>query len=153
MAGEKRTLAQDFADLLRAFIAHEVRFLVIGAYALAVHGRPRATGDLDVWVEPTPENARRVIAALREFGAPLADLSERDLVTPGVVYQIGIAPLRIDLLTRASGIEFASAWSARTEALFEDVRAPVIGKRDLIANKRATGRARDLADIEHLDDD
>jgi hypothetical protein len=153
MAGWQRTLAQDFADLLRAFIAHEVRFLLIGAYALAVHGRPRATGDLDVWVEPTPENAGRVLAALRAFGAPLADLTERDLATPGVVFQIGIAPLRIDLLTSASGVEFGPAWAARTDALFEDVRAPVIGKRDLIANKRATGRPRDLADIADLESD
>jgi hypothetical protein len=150
MAGETGTLAQDFADLLRAFIAHDVRFLLIGAYALAVHGRPRATGDLDLWVESTPANARRTLSALRAFGAPLADLREQDLCSPGVVFQIGIAPIRIDILTSATGVDFAGAWERRVEAAFQDVRVPVISKADLIANKRATGRTRDLADLEDL---
>jgi hypothetical protein len=151
MAGEKRTLAQDFADLLRAFIAHEVRFLLVGAYALAVHGRPRATGDLDIWVEPTAANARRVLSALRAFGAPLGDLREEDLNTPGVVFQIGIAPVRVDILTSATGIDFEGAWRRRVEAAFGDVRVPVISRADLIANKRAVGRTRDLADVESLE--
>jgi hypothetical protein len=100
----------DFLDLLRAFAAADVRFLVVGAYALALHGRPRATGDLDVWVEATPENARRVIRALGEFGAPLADFSEADLAAAGVVYQIGVPPGRIDILTELTGITFAEAF-------------------------------------------
>src|SRR5580765_1346738 len=95
---------QDFADLLHAFIAADVRFLIVGAYALALHGRPRATGDLDVWVDPTPENAPRVLRALGEFGAPLADITEAEFVRPGVVYQIGIPPGRIDVLTDLTGI-------------------------------------------------
>src|SRR5213592_4361845 len=96
----------DFVDLLRAFIAADVRFLIVGAYALALHGRPRATGDLDVWIEATPVNARRVLHALAEFGAPLNDFSEADLAAPGVVYQIGVRPGRIDILTELSGITF-----------------------------------------------
>lgn len=87
---------QDFLDLLRALFAHEARFLVVGAYAMAIHGRPRATGDLDLWVEPTADNARRVYAALQDFGAPLGDLTEVDLTIEGVVFQMGLPPRRID---------------------------------------------------------
>src|SRR5882724_512788 len=90
---------ENFEDLLRAFSANGVRFLIVGAYALALHGRPRATGDLDVWVDPTAENARRVMRALAAFGAPLGEVHEADFTTPGVTYQIGIAPGRIDVLT------------------------------------------------------
>ena len=89
----------DFVDLLRAFIAADVRFLVVGAYALALHGRPRATGDLDLWVDPTPENAPRIMRALAALGAPLADVSEADFCRAGVTYQIGVPPSRIDILT------------------------------------------------------
>jgi hypothetical protein len=151
MAGGTTTLARDFADLLRAFIDHEVRFLIVGAYALAVHGRPRGTGDLDLWVEATPENAARCMRALRAFGAPLADLREADLATPGVVFQIRVAPLRIDILTSVSGVLFVDAWRERSVARFEDVEVPVIGRAHLITNKRATGRTRDLADVEDLE--
>ncbi len=151
MAGAGMDLAADFRDLLRAFSDHDVRFLVVGAYALAVHGRPRATGDLDVWVDPTPENAERAHAALSAFGAPLDDLTVADLTTPGLVFQIGVAPLRIDVMTRISGVDFAGAWSRRVQASFDDVAAPVLGRQDLLANKRATGRLQDLADIESLE--
>jgi hypothetical protein len=106
MAGGKTRLAKDFRDLLRVFGAHEVRLLVVGAYALAVLGRPRATGDLDVWVDPTPENAERAFAALRDFGAPLYELRVGDLARPGIVFQIGLPPLRIDVLTAIDGVVF-----------------------------------------------
>ncbi|TMA37741.1 MAG: hypothetical protein E6J79_09385 [Deltaproteobacteria bacterium] len=96
MGGRRLDLADDFRDLLRTFVVREVRFLVVGAYALAVLGRPRATGHLDVWIEPTRENAERVYAALREFGAPLHELTIDDLSRRGVVFQIGLPPLRID---------------------------------------------------------
>lgn len=151
MAGERIDLARDFRDLLRAFSDHDVRFLVVGAYALAIHGRPRATGDLDVWIEPTPENAERTHAALHAFGAPLHDLTIADLKTPGVVFQIGVAPLRIDVMTRISGVEFSPAWERRVQTSFEDVAIPVLSRGDLIANKRATGRLQDLADVESLE--
>ena len=151
MAGEKTDLASDFRDLLRAFCDHDVRFLVVGAYALAVHGRPRATGDLDVWIDPTPENAERTHSALRSFGAPLDDLTIADLTTPGVVFQIGVAPLRIDVMTRISGVEFSIAWERRVQTSFDDVAIPVLSRADLIVNKRATGRLQDLADVENLE--
>src|SRR5687767_2783375 len=105
----------DFVDLLRAFFAAEVRFLIVGAYALAVHGRPRATGDLDLWVEATPENAPRVMRALAAFGAPLSDISESDFARPGVVFQIGVPPGRIDLLTELSGLAFEEVWTTRIQ--------------------------------------
>jgi hypothetical protein len=141
----------DFRDLLRAFCDAEVRFLVVGAYALAAHAEPRATGDLDLWIEPTPENAARAYAALRRFGAPLHELSEGDLATPGVVFQIGLPPRRIDLLTSITGVAFADAWPGRVEVHYGDVPCAVIGREALIENKRRLGRARDLADLELLE--
>lgn len=142
---------QDFVDLLRAFIAADVRFLIVGAYALALHGRPRATGDLDLWVEPTPENAKRVLGALREFGAPLADIVEADFARPGVVYQIGVPPGRIDILTDLTGLTFGEAWRDRLLRAFGDVEADFIGRASFIRNKRATGRSKDLGDIEGME--
>ena len=151
MAGAKTDLTRDFRDLLQAFVDHEVRFLVVGAYALAIHGHPRATGDLDLWIEPTPENAERAYAALADFGAPLHELTREDLATPSTVFQIGLPPLRIDVLTRLTGLDFGPAFGRRIEADFEGVRVPVVGREDFLANKRALGRARDLADAERLD--
>lgn len=141
---------QDFVDLLRAFIAADVRFLVVGAYALAIHGRPRATGDLDVWVEPSHANAPRVMQALRAFGAPMQELRENDFATPGVTYQIGMPPRRIDILTELTGLDFADAWPGRVQRQFGDVQVDFIGLDDFIRNKRATGRPKDLGDIEGL---
>jgi hypothetical protein len=151
MGGARIDLPRDFVDLLRGFIDHGVRFLVVGAYALAVLGRPRATGDLDVWVEATPENAGRVLTAFRRYGAPLHDLTEHDLVTPGVVFQIGVPPLRIDVLTSIDGDRFVPAWRRRVKATFDGLLVGVLSRRDFIANKRATGRLKDLADVERLE--
>jgi hypothetical protein len=140
----------DFVDLLRAFAAAEVRFLIVGAYALAHHGRPRATGDLDVWVDPTPANAQRLMQALRTFGAPLAEVVEADFARPGVVFQIGVPPGRIDVLTDLTGLTFTEAWDSRERGHFGDVMADFIGREAFIRNKRATGRTKDLGDIEGL---
>jgi hypothetical protein len=141
----------DFLELLRALSEAEARFLVVGAYAVAVHGHPRATGDLDVWVEPTTDNARKVLGALRAFGAPLAELEEADLARPGTVFQMGRPPRRIDLITSATGIAFADSYARRVAARFGDLICPVLGLDDLVANKRATGRHKDLADAEALE--
>jgi hypothetical protein len=141
---------QDFVDLLRAFIAADVRFLIVGAYALALHGRPRATGDLDVWIDATPENAARVMRALAAFGAPLTDVSVQDFSRPGVTYQIGVAPGRIDVLTELTSLTFAEAWPDRMRRPFGDVDVDFIGRAAFIRNKRATGRAKDLGDIEGM---
>jgi hypothetical protein len=141
----------DFVDLLRAFVAADVRFLVVGAYALALHGRPRATGDLDVWVEAIPENARRVMSALAAFGAPTANVSESDFAQPGVTFQMGLPPGRIDVLTELTGLVFAEAWPGRVHRPFGDIEVDFIGRADFLHNKRATGRPQDLADIEGME--
>ena len=143
---------RDFRDLLAEFNDHRVEFLVVGAHALAAHGHVRATKDLDVWVRPEPANAKRVVCALRAFGAPLLDLSESDLSTPGVVFQIGVAPLRIDVLTAIDGVAFGEAWSARFPTEFDGLPVFVLSKQHTIQNKRTAGRAQDLADIERLQD-
>jgi hypothetical protein len=141
---------RDFRDLLAEFNAHNVEFLVVGAHALAAHGHVRATEDLDVWVRPDAGNAKRVIEALRAFGAPLHDLTEQDLANPGVVFQIGVAPLRIDVLTAIDGVDFTEAWPSRLITKFADQPIAVLSKEHLIKNKRAAGRTQDLADVERL---
>ena len=141
----------DFVDLLRAFIAADVRFLIVGAYALALHGRPRATGDLDLWVDATPENAARVMRALGAFGAPVAEISEADFSREGVTYQIGVPPGRIDILTELTGLTFSEAWTDRVRHAFGDVEVDFIGRAAFIRNKRATGRPKDLGDIEGME--
>ena len=144
-------MSPDFRDLLFAFNAHGVEYLVVGAQALAAHGRVRATGDLDVWVRPEAANAKRVIEALRVFGAPLQDLKETDLTRPGTVFQIGVAPLRIDVLTSIDDVAFDEAWADRMTAKFVDLSVPVLSAKHLIKNKRAVGRTQDLADLECLE--
>jgi len=144
-------LSPDFKDLLSAFNAHGVEYLVVGAYALAAHGRVRATGDLDVWVRPEPGNARRVLRALAAFGAPLEGLEEKDLHSPGIVFQIGVAPLRIDILTGIDAVQFEEAWRDRFTTKFADQSVSVLSAAHLILNKRAVGRAQDLADLEWLE--
>jgi hypothetical protein len=141
---------RDFVDLLRAFAAAEVRFLIVGAYALAHHGRPRATGDLDVWVDATPENAPRVMRALAAFGAPLADVTESDFARPGIAFQIGVPPGRVDILTDLTGITFGDAWPHREAGRFGELTVDFLGRDAFLKNKRATGRAKDLGDIEGL---
>ncbi len=142
---------QDFVDVLDAFLRADVRFLVVGAYAFAVHARPRATGDLDIWIEPTPENAGRVMAALREFGAPLHQVTEQDFTQPDVVLQIGVAPRRIDILTVLTGLTFGEAWADRTAHAIGPLVVPFLGRASLIRNKRATGRPQDIADLSYLE--
>jgi hypothetical protein len=143
----------DFRDLLAAFVAAGVRFMVVGAHALAAHGVPRVTGDLDVWVEPTAENARRVWSALAQFGAPLSALKvrESDFSKGDVVAQFGLPPYRIDVMTSISGVTFAECWADRVEDELFGVRVAFIGREAFLRNKRASGRKKDLQDIEYLE--
>lgn len=146
----------DWADVLVALMEAGARFLVVGAHALAVQGVPRATQDLDVWVDPTPENAERVWQALTRFGAPLEDMrvDRADFVRPDTVVQIGLPPNRIDLLTAITGVaSFGSAWRERVETDIDGHLIPFLGRETLIANKRAIGRLKDLADVEALGED
>ena len=142
---------RDFEEMLRALSEAGADFMVIGAHAVAVYARPRATGDLDIWVRPTPENAERVWAALVAFGAPLHELTCDDLTSDDLVFQIGIAPNRIDILTTTGGVDFAEAWPRRTNVELWGLTVPVIGRADLITSKRAAGRPQDLADIAELE--
>lgn len=145
-------LNPDYKDILSIFTDEQVEYLLVGAYALAVHGLPRATGDIDLWVRRSKENAQRIMRALTAFGAPLSELSEEDLLTPEIVFQLGVAPRRIDLLTSISGIAFEEAWPERKEVEVEGVKIPVISRRHLIQNKRAVGRLKDLADAKWLEE-
>jgi hypothetical protein len=140
----------DFVDLLRALRAADARFLIVGAYALAHYGRPRATGDLDLWIDATPANAPRVMQALASFGAPLHEVTEQDFSRPGVVFQIGVPPGRIDMLTELTEITFDEAWPTREPGQFGDIVVDFLGREAFIRNKRATGRAKDLGDIEGM---
>ncbi len=143
-------LNQDFIDLLRSLLQEEALLLVVGAYAMAAHGVPRATGGIDVWVEADDLNAARVFRALARFGAPL-DVKESDFAGPDRVVQTGFPPRRIDVLTGVSGLKCEAAWAGRTAAAFSALKVPVIGRDHLIANKRAAGRPKDLADLAVLD--
>jgi hypothetical protein len=142
----------DFGDFLRELVAARAEFLVVGAHALSVHGIPRATGDLDVWVRPNPENATRVMTALSQFGAPIADLgiTAGDFTRPDVVAQLGVPPYRIDVMTSISGVDFESAWANRVYGTIAGTRVPVLGRESFVLNKRATGRTKDAADLESL---
>jgi len=144
-------LNPDFRDILSEFIAHEVEFLLVGAYAMAAHGYPKSTGDIDLFIHPTPKNADRVLEALVSFGAPLMDLTKEDLVTPGIVYQIGVAPRRVDILTHISGVSFAEAWESRIVVEIDELQIPVLSFYHLLQNKRATGRPKDQADLVWLE--
>ncbi len=144
-------LNNDFRDMLSALNDAGAEFLVIGAYALAAHGYPRATGDIDLWVRPTPENAERVWEALRAFRAPMSQVTKADFTEPDVVFQVGVAPRRIDLLTSISGVGFEDAWARRHTIEVDGLRLYALGREDLIVNKRASGRPKDLADLAWLE--
>ncbi|MCU0242088.1 MAG: hypothetical protein MUF51_06660 [Vicinamibacteria bacterium] len=143
---------KDFAEMLSALSAAGAEYLIVGAHALAAHGLPRATGDLDIWIRAAPDNAVRVFTALRAFGAPLLEITQDDLATPGTVFQIGVVPNRIDLLTEISGVSFDAAWARRLVISIAGQQLPILGRADLEANKRAAGRPKDLADLATLDD-
>lgn len=141
---------QDFLDLLRALSEEHAKFLVVGAYAVSFHSEPRATGDLDLWVEPETTNAQRVYQALAKFGAPLDDLSVADLCSENLVFQIGVPPRRIDILTSITGVTFSQAWPSRIAGHYGGVPFFLIGIKELIINKQALGRPKDLLDLDAL---
>lgn len=145
-------MLRDFTALLSAFNAHGVDHIVVGAHALAAHGHVRATKDLDVWVRPSTENAQRVYAALAAFGAPLDDLVPQDLAEPGLIFQIGVPPVRIDILTEIAGLQFEEAWRDRVPTRFDHEPTSVLSLAHLLANKRAAGRLQDLADAERIEE-
>lgn len=139
-----------FIAILKAFHDEGVEYLVIGAHALAAHGHVRATLDIDLWVKPSDENAGRTWRALQRFHAPLSKMQPGDFAEPQVLYQIGLPPSRIDIMTSVTGLEFDAAWPNRITATFGDIVAPVLGLEDMRTAKRAAGRLKDLADLEEL---
>lgn len=144
-------MLKNFLDVLRDLSEENAEFLVVGAYAMAAHGHVRATGDLDIWVGHAPENAERVYAGLARFGAPLSRIQPKNFAEPDVVFQMGIAPNRVDILTSIDGVEFHEAWKHRIIGTVLGMRYPVIGREHLKMNKKATARPKDLQDLAILE--
>jgi len=144
-------LNTDYKEMLQCLADERVEFLLVGAYALAGHGYPRATMDIDIWVMPSPDNAQAVLRAIEKFGAPLHGLTSADLQKDDTIFQIGVAPRRIDIITGASGLRFEDARSKSTEIEIENLTVRIPSIDDLITNKRASGRTKDLADVEALE--
>ncbi len=144
----------DFLDMLRALVESGAEFMIVGAHALALHGVPRSTGDLDIVVRPTVDNAELVVKALETFGAPIKQhgVTQADFATLGTVYQLGLPPRRIDLMTSLSGVDFDEAWSTRVVIEIDDMSIPFLGLDALRRNKKATGRDKDLLDLRLLDE-
>ena len=144
---------EDFRDIRAELLSARARFLVVGAHAVAVHGIPRATGDLDVWIDPCVNNGPRVWSALVRFGAPVETLGVtlQDLARLGTIVQIGAPPRRIDIMTSITEVAFEDAWRGRATHRVDGLEVPFIGREALLANKRATGRPKDLADIDALE--
>jgi len=144
-------LNEDYRDMLHVLSEEKVRFILVGAYALAAHGYPRATMDIDIWVMPSPENADAVLRALSRFGAALHNLSKEDFLKDGTIFQIGVAPRRIDIITTASGLQFETTYQNSIPVTIEGIEVRIPSIDDLILNKRAIARTKDLADAEALE--
>jgi hypothetical protein len=142
-----------FKELLRKFNDLQVRYLIVGAYAVMKYTEPRYTKDLDIWVDTTPENASRVFRALAEFGAPMQSVTVEDFTNPELVFQIGIEPHRIDIMMHVKGLGFSQAWANRVEAKFEEVAILLVSKEDLLISKTAAGWPQDLIDAAQLKSD
>jgi hypothetical protein len=145
-------LGRDFRDLIELLNRHGVRYLAVGGFAVAVHARPRYTKDLDLWVEVSIDNARRIVAALDDFGFASLGLRAEDFLDPDVVIQLGYEPNRVDFLTNLTGVEFAEAYPMRVSTRIGNLEVPVIDRASLIANKRALGRPHDLEDAKGLEE-
>jgi hypothetical protein len=143
-------LNQDFKEFIQFLNANNVRYLVVGGYAVAIHGHPRYTKDLDIWLEMSPENAENLIQALKQFGFSSLGLQSQDFLTPNQIIQLGYPPHRIDLLTNIDGVDFANCYPSRLEIIIDDVVVNFIDLDNLRKNKQASGRLQDLADLENL---
>jgi predicted nucleotidyltransferase len=144
-------LNNDYKDILQSLSAEKVKFLLVGAYALAAHGYPRATMDIDFWIKPDADNANAVFRALEHFGAPMGDTSPSDLQKEDMIFQIGVAPRRIDIITSIDGLTFDEAYAHSKPVEIEGISVQIISVEDIIINKRSTGRTKDIADVEMLE--
>jgi len=140
----------DFKDLLRILAECEVRYLVAGGYAVIHHSQPRYTKDIDIWLDPTPENARKLMRAFRLFGIPMTGVTQEDFATPGTQFNLGVPPCEIDFLTTIPGLEFSPAWENKVVSEENDFPIHYLGKLDLIRAKQTAGRPQDLADLDEL---
>ena len=144
-------LNQDYKEMLLTLLEEDVKFILVGAYALAALGFPRATGDMDIFIQPDQDNAAKVYKALRKFGAPLQNITVEDFSIPGTIFQIGIIPRRIDIINSIDGVTFDDAYKDKTIVKIENLSIPVLSKEKMIKNKKSTGRAKDKVDAETLE--
>lgn len=143
-------LNEDYKEMLQSLLDQKVEFIVVGAYALAAHGFPRATGDMDIWIKPNEKNSKKVYKALARFGAPINEIREDEFSQPGLIFQIGVVPRRIDIITKIDAVEFGEADSDKIFVDIDDLKIPVLSIAKLIKNKMATGREKDLLDAKLL---
>lgn len=143
-------LNEDYKDMLQILLNNKVKFLVVGAYAMGAHGYPRATGDFDIWVEASAENSERVYQSLAKFGAPLSEVTKETFREEGIIFQIGVAPRRIDIITKIEGVDFKQAYYRRQDIEIEGIKMPFLSKKDLIKNKESVGREKDALDAKYL---
>jgi len=143
-------LNEDYKEMLRILLNNKVKFLVVGAYAMGAYGYPRATGDIDIWVEASLENSEKIHQSLSEFGAPLSEITKTTFCEEGIVFQIGVSPRRIDIITKIEGVDFEQGYSDRQEIEIEDIKIPFVSKENLIKNKESTGREKDKLDVKYL---
>jgi len=143
-------LAPDFSEFFALLTEHRVEFVVVGGYALALHGAPRYTGDLDIFVRPTHDNAVRLLAAIQAFGFPTDPLTADAVVTDSALVQLGVPPVQLHIMSAIDGVTWDEVWNEHDAAMLSGMQIPFIGRRAFVANKRASGRAQDLADLEAL---
>lgn len=143
-------IASDYKDLLRILNKHKVKYLIIGAYAVIYYTEPRYTKDFDIWVESKIENAKKIYSALKEFGAPLKDVKLEDFVKKDMVFQIGVEPIRVDIIMGIGDIKFEVVWGNRTRTFIDDIKVNIIGMKELLKSKAMANRPADLIDIENL---
>jgi len=143
-------LNEDYKEMLQILLNNEVKFLIVGAYAMGAYGYPRATGDFDIWVDAIIENSKRIYKSLSEFGAPVSGITENTFAEKGIIFQIGVAPRRIDIITHIDGLIFQEAYKSRENIEIENLTIPFISKENLIKNKQSTGREKDKLDADYL---
>lgn len=143
-------LNEDYKEILQSLLNNKAKFLVVGAYAMGAYGYPRATGDLDIWVEASAENSKKIYKSISEFGAPLSDITEETFAEKGIIFQIGIAPRRIDIITHIDGVIFEEAYKTKEFIEIENLRVPFLSKENLIKNKESTNREKDRLDADYL---
>lgn len=146
-------LNEDYKEMLQILLKNNVKFLVVGAYAMGACGYPRATGDIDLWVEASSANSKSIYKSLKDFGAPLSEIDEDTFNAQGLIFQIGVAPRRIDIITKIDGVVFSDAYNNKQEIELDGLKIPFLSKSDIIKNKKAAARDKDLIDIKYLNNE